>query len=125
MAEQHEAVDEGLPSIVPFSISVVRTVLNAMSTSGIASRPSTRAKGGGATVVVVPDGPGPSVAVAAGGEIGQRAAIRARQASSQRRHASAQILQCSCMSACWAHSSPHVLHASAQASRNTRVRFVP
>lgn len=36
------------------------------------------------------------------------------QACSQRRHASAQIRQCSCISAwCW-HSSPHALHTVAQ-----------
>ncbi len=34
------------------------------------------------------------------------------QASSQRRHASAQTRQCSCISACPSHSSAQVAHAS-------------
>lgn len=50
-------------------------------------------------------------------------ARRSRHACSQRRHASAQTMQCSCMSACLEHSSPHASHAVAHASRNARVRF--
>ena len=52
-----------------------------------------------------------------------RLLIRSRQAVSQRRHASAQTRQCSCMEACRSHSSPQALHAAAQASRTARVRL--
>jgi hypothetical protein len=52
-----------------------------------------------------------------------REAIRSRQAASHRRQDSAQTRQCSCISACWAHSSPQALHAAAHASRTDRVRF--
>ena len=43
------------------------------------------------------------------------------QAVSHRRHASAQIRQCSCISACSPHSSPQALHALWQASSTERV----
>ena len=45
------------------------------------------------------------------------------QACSQRRQASAQIRQCSCMSAWLWHSSPQLLHAWAQAWSTARVRL--
>ena len=49
-------------------------------------------------------------------------AISARQACSHRRHASAHTRQCAIpISAWWAHSSPHALHAVAHASSTARV----
>jgi hypothetical protein len=45
------------------------------------------------------------------------------QACSHRRQASAQTLQCSCMSAWLWHSSPQLLHAWAHACSTARVRL--
>ena len=52
-----------------------------------------------------------------------RESMSSRQALSQRRQASAQMRQCSCISAWPAHSSPQALQAAAQASRTARVRL--
>src|SRR5439155_3215864 len=47
-----------------------------------------------------------------------RATKRSRQVRSQRRQASAQTLQCSCMWACRSHSSPQLLQMARQASNS-------
>jgi plastocyanin len=52
-----------------------------------------------------------------------REVMRSRHAASQRRQASAQTRQCSCIEAWLSHSSPQALQAAAQASSTARVRL--
>lgn len=61
---------------------------------------------------------------AVSGAFGQPSASRSSlHACSQERQASAQTRQCSCMSACSAHSSPHALQTMAHAFRIAAVMF--
>jgi hypothetical protein len=57
-----------------------------------------------------------------GPRVRQSAASRAAHAVSHRRHSSAQIRQCSCVSPWWAHSSAHAPQAARHSSSARRVR---
>src|SRR3546814_6802494 len=68
-----------------------------------------------------PDAGGAMAKRIVGTDLYLRLVRRSRQACSQRRQTSAQMRQCSCMSAWLSHSSPHALQVVAQASTSVRV----